>query len=123
MFILIILKKSSLMILFLFNKIIFPHSILSLPVTSNKVLKSLHINIPENTYNDKNSLYKDGKTGRYMLVINKIEDTTENFNKAYNILSEYGKLERMLPSSEFFFKEHYECVIEDVAIQSLSKVM
>ena len=60
---------------------------------------------------------------RYMLVINKIEDTTENFNKACNILSEYGKLERMLPSSEFFFKEHYDCVIEDTAIQSLSKVM
>ena len=77
----------------------------------------------KDTYNDKNSLYKDGKTGRYMLVINKIEDTTENFNKACNILSEYGKLERMLPSSEFFFKEHYECVIEDAAIQSLSKVM
>lgn len=79
--------------------------------------------ILKDTYNDKNSLYKDGKTGRYMLVINKIEDTTENFNKACNILSEYGKLERMLPSSEFFFKEHYDCVIEDTAIQSLSKVM
>lgn len=79
--------------------------------------------ILKDTYNDKNSLYKDLKTDRYMLVINKIEDTTENFNKACNILSEYGKLERMLPSSEFFFKEHYESVILDNAIQSLSKVM
>lgn len=79
--------------------------------------------ILKETYNDKNSLYKDGKTGRYMLVINKIEDSTENFNKACNILSEYGKLERMLPTSEFFFKEHYECVIEEDAIQKLSQVM
>lgn len=77
----------------------------------------------KDTYNDKNSLYKDTKTGRYMLVINKLEDSTENFNKACNILSEYGKLEHMLPSSEYFFKEHYECVIENNAIQSLSKVM
>lgn len=77
----------------------------------------------KDTYNDSNSLYKDGKTGRYMLVISKIEDTTENFNKACNILSEYGKLERMLPTSEFFFKEHYECVIEGNAIQKLAQVM
>lgn len=79
--------------------------------------------ILKDTYNDVNSLYKDGKNGRYMLVINKIEDSTENFNKACNILSEYGKLERMLPTSEFFFKEHYECVIEYDAIQKLSQVM
>ncbi len=79
--------------------------------------------ILKDTYNDKNSLYKDLKTGRYMLVINKINDSTENFNKACNILSEYGKLERMLPSSEFFFKEHYESVIEENAIQSLAKIM
>lgn len=74
-------------------------------------------------YNDKNSLYKDGKSNRYILVINKIEDTTENFNKACNILSEHGKLERMLPTSEFFFKEHYECVIEGNAIQKLAQVL
>lgn len=74
-------------------------------------------------YDDKNSLFKDMKTGRYMLVLGKTVDSTESFNKACNILSEYGRLEKLLPSSEFFFKEHYECVIEDDAIQSLAKVM
>ena len=74
-------------------------------------------------YNDKNSLFKDGKTGRYMLVLSKTDSSTESYNKACNILSEYGKLEKMLPTSEYYFKEHYECVIEDDAIQSLSKVM
>ena len=74
-------------------------------------------------YDDKNSLYKDVKSGRYMLVINKTDSPTENFNKACNILSEYGKLERLLPTSEYYFKEHFDCVIEDDAIQALSKVL
>jgi len=77
----------------------------------------------KSVYSDRNSLYKDDRTGRYMLVINRVEGTTEAFNRACNILSEYGKLERTLPSREFFYKEHYTCVIEDSALQSLSKVM
>ncbi len=77
----------------------------------------------KDVYNDVNSLYKDEESGRYMLVINKLDGTTEEFNRACNILSEYGKLERTLPSREFYYKEHYECVIEGNALQSLSKVM
>lgn len=77
----------------------------------------------KDVYNDVNSLYKDEESGRYMLVINKLDGTTEEFNRACNILSEYGKLERTLPSREFYYKEHYECVIEGNALQSLSKVI
>ena len=74
-------------------------------------------------YDDKNSLYKDTDNGTYVLVINKVNGTTEEFNRACNILSEYGELEKTLPSREFYYKEHFECVIEDVALQSLAKVM
>lgn len=77
----------------------------------------------KDVYNDVNSLYKNTETGKYMLVINKVDGTTEEFNRACNILSEYGKLERTLPSREFYYKEHFECVIEGNALQSLSKVM
>lgn len=73
-------------------------------------------------YDDVNSLYKEPETGKYMLVLNKKHGTTEAFNKACNILSEYGKLEKLLPSSEFYFKEHFSVVIEDNAIQTLSKI-
>ena len=73
-------------------------------------------------YDDRNSLYKDSETGRYMLVITKNDGSTEDFNRACNILSEYGKLERTLPSREYYYREHYECVIENNAVQSLSKV-
>lgn len=73
-------------------------------------------------FDDVNSLYKDPSTGRYMLVIRKTSGTTEGFNKACNMLSEYGKFERVLPTSEYYFKEHYETVIDGNAIQTLSKI-
>lgn len=76
----------------------------------------------KDVYDDRNSLYKDSETGRYMLVITKNDGSTEDFNRACNILSEYGKLERTLPSREYYYREHYECVIENNAVQSLSKV-
>lgn len=75
-----------------------------------------------NLYNDKNSLFKDEKTGRYVLILNKTDSSVENFNRACNILSEYGKLERNIRTTEFYYKEHFEAVIEDNALQSLAKV-
>ena len=74
-------------------------------------------------YDDRNSLYKDSSKGKYVLVVNKINGSTEAFNKACNVLSEYGSLERTLPSREYYYKEHYECVISEDAIQKLSQVM
>lgn len=74
-------------------------------------------------YDDINSLYKNDKTGEYILIINKIEGSTEAFNRACNVLSEYGRLERTLPTREFYYNEHMSCIIKDNALQSLSKVM
>lgn len=73
-------------------------------------------------YNDLNSLYKDSANGGYILVVNKVNGSAEDFNKACIVLSEYGKLEKTLPTREFYYKEHYECVIENDAIQKLSQV-
>ena len=73
-------------------------------------------------YDDTNSLYKD-EEGRYILVLNMKNCSTESFNKACNVLSEYGKLERMLATGEFYLKEHCDCIIENNALQSLAKVM
>lgn len=73
-------------------------------------------------FDDINSLYKEPVTGRYLLVLRKTAGTTEGFNKACNMLSEYGKFERVLPTSEYYFKEHYETVIEGNALQTLSKI-
>ena len=74
-------------------------------------------------YDDINSLYKDPASGGYLLVLSKINGTTEAFNKACNILSEYGKLKHLLASSEYYYREHFETVISDNALQTISKML
>ena len=102
------------------NKQFYAAKIFSFDSMASVIRPSIALN---GVYDDRNSLFKDVKTGRYMLVLNKTDSTTESFNKACNVLSEYGNLEKLLPTSEYYFKEHFECVIKDDAIQSLSKVM
>lgn len=74
-----------------------------------------------NLYSGDNTLYKDGKNDRYMLVINKADDK-EAFNKTCNIMSEYGRLERLTPVSEAFFDEHFEVIIANNALERLAKI-
>lgn len=71
-------------------------------------------------YNGSNSLYKDNENGGYLLVLNKYRDDKESFNRACNIISEYGRLERLTPVSEAYFKEHFEILISEQALQKLS---
>ena len=73
-------------------------------------------------YSDKNSLYKDRKTGKYFLVLEKTVCSSTNFNKACNILSEYGTKENMTVNSVHYFKEHFDCIIHNHAIQTIVKI-
>ena len=73
-------------------------------------------------YHGVNSLYKNNTNGRYMLVISKTEHTPEEFNKVCNILSEYSSPERFAAAGEAYLEEHFEPVIRDKAIQSLSQI-
>lgn len=73
-------------------------------------------------YNDKNHLYKNTTTGRYYLFLEKNYCTSVNFNKACNILSEYGTKE-YLPNASFnYYKEHMDCIIKSRAIQVMAKL-
>ncbi len=73
-------------------------------------------------YDDDNTLYKNSATGRYVLALNLKKGDKGAFNKACNILSEYGKLERRVSASESFFDEHYEEVIRGNALQTLARI-
>lgn len=73
-------------------------------------------------YDGSNSLYKNNKTGRYSLVISESGISAENFNRICNVVSEYGRLERSVPGSEAYFKEHYELISSDKALQALAQL-
>jgi adapter protein MecA 1/2 len=86
----------------------------------NEVTRLAHIIAPY--YNGKNSLYKNGKTSSYMLVVSQTEHTPEQFNRICNMLSEYGSLEKFVSASTAYMEEHFELIIGDKAIQSLSQI-
>jgi adapter protein MecA 1/2 len=72
------------------------------------------------SYNGKNSVYKNPSSGIYYLVISKSDHTPEEFNKVCNMISEYGMTERATYASPAYYKEHFEVIVKDCAIQKLS---
>ncbi len=72
-------------------------------------------------YNDRNSLYK-GADSLYYLVIEKTVCNVMDFNKVCNILSEFGTKENAIPSRVSFFKEHFDCIIPQRAIQVACRI-
>ncbi|MGB8454847.1 MAG: adaptor protein MecA [Anaerocolumna sp.] len=71
-------------------------------------------------YTGANSLYKNPVNSMYYLIITKSDHTPEEFNKICNIISEYGRSERTTYASPYYYKEHFETIIKDNAIQILS---
>lgn len=71
-------------------------------------------------YKGKNSLYCHPKNGTYYLVAHQSAHTPEDFNKICNIFTEYGEKVKIASGSELYYQEHYDCLIPDQALQSLS---
>ncbi|HKM03272.1 MAG TPA: adaptor protein MecA [Lachnospiraceae bacterium] len=73
-------------------------------------------------YNGKNTLFKNTRIGNYTLVVTKGKHTPEEYNKICNILSEYGVSEKSSLATVAYLEEHYESVIKDTALQTLTLV-
>ena len=86
----------------------------------NQVIRLSHVLV--NYYQGKNSLYKNGLNSSYILVITQSGHTPEEFNRICNMISEYGNPEKLVSASEAFMEEHYETIMKDNAVQSLSLV-
>lgn len=86
----------------------------------NQVIRLSHILVKN--YEGKNSLYKNDSNNTYILVISQTHHTPEEFNRICNMISEYGNPEKYVSASEAYLEEHFEAVIKNKAIQSLSKV-
>ncbi|MBQ7563399.1 MAG: adaptor protein MecA [Lachnospiraceae bacterium] len=70
-------------------------------------------------YSGRNSLYKDKKLNRYILIVNKSGHSEADFNKICNMISEYGRFERMTPATEAFLEEDGSLIIRDNALHKL----
>ena len=70
-------------------------------------------------YNGMSVLYKDSSKDRYLLLMTQGDETREGFDRACNIVSEYGILQRSMPASGTFLAEHCDILIKENAIQML----
>lgn len=87
----------------------------------NSLKEIIHLaGILAGVYNGVNTVYKNPVTSTYYLVINISDHTPEEFNKVCNIISEFGKVERVSYASASYYEEHYEVIVRDHALQILS---
>ena len=73
-------------------------------------------------YRGMSTLYKDAAADRYLLVMTQGEETREGFDRACNIVSEYGTLQRSMAASGTFLAEHCEALIRENAVQMLGRI-
>lgn len=72
------------------------------------------------SFHGQSTLYKDDRTGKYLLVLTQGNASRENFDRTSNMISEYGSLLRALPAGRTFLEEHYEALVPENALQRLA---
>lgn len=75
-----------------------------------------------NDYTGTSVLYKDTQEDCYLLFMTHPQEDAVSFNKCCNVLSEYGSLQKVLPSTPSYLEEHCETVIADNALQTLARI-
>ena len=74
------------------------------------------------TYKGASTLYKDESSGSYLLLVSSTMQSASEFNRIYNLMSEYGKPEKAVLSAKAYLEEHYEPLIKDHAIEALAQI-
>lgn len=70
-------------------------------------------------FKGQSTLYKDERNDKYLLVLIQGDSTREDFDRASNMLSEYGTLQRMAGGLTYL-EEHYEALVSANALQVLA---
>lgn len=77
--------------------------------------------ITHNHFKGVSRLYKDGKNGTYVLMLQQNGSDTKVFNKVCNVISEYGAPQRTQSASRTYLAEHYEALIAEDALKLLGQ--
>lgn len=73
-------------------------------------------------YTGENILYHNTKDQKYYLFLYRCEQSTEDFNRVCNILSEYARQQRVSTATEAFFREHFTPMLEKNALQQIDQL-
>lgn len=71
-------------------------------------------------YEGVNTLYKKPGTRQYYLIIKRLDCADLDFSRVCNILAEYSVKLPYETAGEAYYKEHYEIIIKDRALQNLA---
>lgn len=78
--------------------------------------------VVSSVYQGCNSLYQNPDTKDLYLAVQKSSHSPEDFNKACNLLGEYGNRMPGSASTEAYFKEHLDSIVAGNALQVLKKL-
>lgn len=70
----------------------------------------------------RSTLYKKPGTSQYYLVLSSEGTDPLTFSRLCNILAEYGEKVKQEAASEAYYREHYEVIIHDQALQKLALI-
>ncbi|MCD8378842.1 MAG: adaptor protein MecA [Lachnospiraceae bacterium] len=88
--------------------------------TLDHVIRLSHL--ADGFYHAPNSLYKDSLYGTYLLVVTRGDHSREDYNRFCNMLTEYGSMQRTSSATQYFLDEHFEPILKDQALQTLSQL-
>jgi len=71
-------------------------------------------------YSGQSTLYKEERTGEYLLVLTLDNEDKDNFDRICFCLSEYGTVQRAMPAGITFLEEHCEVLVKENALQTLA---
>ena len=96
------------------------HSCIFRMESLNDVLTAAAVTGP--FYTGQSTLYKDDTSGKYLLLLTQQADGKDSYDRACNILSEYGTPKRFLSAGRTFLEEHYEALAVGNALQVLGNL-
>lgn len=73
-------------------------------------------------YNAANTLYYDSANTLYILALSQSEQSSKEYSKVCNMLSEYGSQEKASGSILAFLEEHCDIIISADAVQKLASI-
>ncbi|MDR2044665.1 MAG: adaptor protein MecA [Clostridium sp.] len=73
-------------------------------------------------YKGNSFLYKDDSSGKYLLTLTPKNLNTEDFSRACSMVSEYGCIQKSLPSGTAYLEEHYQTILKKNALQALARI-
>ena len=71
-------------------------------------------------YHGDSCVFKDNKTNQYLLMLSGTSDSAPEYNKLCNMISEYGALLKVLPTTPAYLAEHCESIIASDALNVLA---